>query len=171
MGWHFSEDRFLGWDQNFPGYFFFFFFSSFCMVAVKFAAFPNPVGFCFVAMETGAGSLGKNVCAWECWGRGCCGSGGDPELGRWPWTWSEWGQQEKTEVSVRALPTWAVTLQRAFDFAWCTLGEQASLCRSAGLPWLPSSPSVEHLESLGPSLCQSRWALETEINDLFLAAP
>lgn len=25
MGWHFSEDRFLGWDQNFPGYFFFFF--------------------------------------------------------------------------------------------------------------------------------------------------
>lgn len=31
----------------------------FCMVAVKFAAFPNPVGFCFVAIETRAGSLGE----------------------------------------------------------------------------------------------------------------
>lgn len=29
------------------------------MVAVKFTAFPNPVGFCFVAIETRAGSLGE----------------------------------------------------------------------------------------------------------------
>lgn len=29
------------------------------MVAIKFAAFSNPVGFCFVAIETRAGSLGE----------------------------------------------------------------------------------------------------------------
>lgn len=29
------------------------------MVAVRIAAFTNPVGFCFVAIETGAGSWGE----------------------------------------------------------------------------------------------------------------
>lgn len=39
------------------------------MIAVKIAAFTNPVGFCLVAMGTGAGSCGGNVCVCESWGK------------------------------------------------------------------------------------------------------
>ena len=51
------------------------------MVSVKFAAFSNPVGFCFVATETGAGSLGEICVHVSAGGGACCGSGGEPELG------------------------------------------------------------------------------------------
>ena len=40
------------------------------MVTVKFAAFTNPIGFCFVAVETRAGSLG-GMCVLERAGGGC----------------------------------------------------------------------------------------------------
>lgn len=43
------------------------------MVAVKFAAFSNPVGFCFVAIETRAGSLGE-MCVHVNAGGGVLGS-------------------------------------------------------------------------------------------------
>lgn len=41
------------------------------MVAVKIAAFANPVGFCLVAVETGtgAGGCGGNVYVYESWGK------------------------------------------------------------------------------------------------------
>lgn len=52
------------------------------------------------------------MCARECWGRGVLWKWRRTRAGWWPWTWSKWGQQEETEVSGKALPTWAVTLFR-----------------------------------------------------------
>lgn len=42
----------------------------FCMVAVKFATFSNLVGFCFVTIETSAGSLGETCVLVSAGGRG-----------------------------------------------------------------------------------------------------
>lgn len=97
------------------------------MVAVKFTAFPNPVGFCFVAIETRAGSLGE-MCVHA-------NAGGGVSWKLWH-TRAGWGHGGRTAQKSlwRPCPLWGCSLQSAFDFEWCTLGEQASLCRSAGLP-------------------------------------
>lgn len=58
------------------------------MVAVKFAAFSNPVGFCSVAMETRAGSLVEMSVHLSAGGGGV-GKWWRTRAGWWLWTVSE----------------------------------------------------------------------------------
>lgn len=117
----------------------------FCRVAIKFAAFSNHVAFCFVTIETRTGSYGE-MCVHV-----SAGGGGIMEVFRWKtragwWlcTQSEWGQQKDGHHrSLHESPTHfgGCSLQRASDCAWCTLGKQASLCRSVcRAPLAPVQP-------------------------------
>lgn len=68
------------------------------MVTVKIAAFTNPVGFCFVAIGTGAGSWGwGDVYGCESWGKRVlwhC----------WPWVGTA-EDGHSPEVLLEALPS------------------------------------------------------------------
>lgn len=113
----------------------------FSMAAVKIAAFTNPLGFCFVAIETGAGSWGVEMCMSASPGEGGC-------LGVVGCGW------EQLKMAIPGSAHGGPALLRAFssdscDLAWCTLGEQAPFW-SCGAPWHASNPLVEHLEALDP---------------------
>ena len=69
------------------------------MVAIKFAAFSNPVAFCFVAIETRAGSLGE-MCVHVNAGGGVSWKWQSSRAGWWPRTRSE----DPADLSMKALP-------------------------------------------------------------------
>lgn len=107
------------------------------MVVVKFAAFSNFVGLCFVAVDARASILGEMLCACEWGGRGCCGSGGQPELGggRGCGVSEDSRKTVTTEVSLKALPTLEGTLFRELLIAHGThLGNRHPFVDPQGPP-------------------------------------
>ena len=69
------------------------------MVAIKFAAFSNPVAFCFVAIETRAGSLGEMFVHVNA-GGGVSWKWQSSRAGWWPRTRGE----DTADLSMKALP-------------------------------------------------------------------
>ncbi|KAF6104117.1 hypothetical protein HJG60_011164 [Phyllostomus discolor] len=143
------------------------------MVVVKFAAFSNFVGLCFVAVDARASSLGEMLCACERWGRGCCGSGGQPELGGGCGCGvSEDSRKTVTpEVSMKAPPTLEGTLFRELLTAHgAHLGNRHPFVDLEGSPGARPALQWNIWKALAPphGRTSEPWR---QINDLFLAAP
>lgn len=88
----------------------------FSMVAVKTAAFTNPIGFCFVAIETGAGSWRKMCMFLSPREGGCCGV-------------VSCGWEQPKMVTPRSASGGPALLKtsspESCDLPWCLLGELA----------------------------------------------
>lgn len=130
------------------------------MVAVKFAAFSDPVGFCFVAIETRTDSF-RELCVHVSTREGSNGGGGhgrgctrSEDSGRW----SLWKSLKDLHVQAVA------PLRAGLISHGAQLGNRHPFVALHGA-------TLEHPENLGSSPCQSCCALETEVNDLFLVAP